>query len=136
MPGRAPFVCVDRSTRMSRSSAAMRCAASRSVSCATTSKAVGEPAKLRRPFVVGFRQRIEVQLEARPVVMLDRRPHHLAHHVIAQVARQVADAHAPRAPRAARARQRLAVDARRAAASYVCAKCSSSAGSTSKNSSR
>ena len=61
------------------------------------------------PFVTAAGQRIEEELEARAVVMPDRLPHHLAHHVVAQIGRQVADPQPPGSSRLRR-RQRLAVD--------------------------
>ena len=49
-----------------------------------------------------------MELEALAIVVLDRRPRHLAHHVIAQIGRQVSDTDLSRTPRR-RARQRVAV---------------------------
>src|SRR5450755_5000982 len=64
------------------------------------------------PVVVFRIQRVKIYLEPVPVVMPDRRPHHLAHELIAQVARQVADAQPPRTTDAWW-RKRLAVHALR-----------------------
>src|ERR1019366_1961344 len=64
------------------------------------------------PLVVFRRQRVEVELEPIAIMMLDGRPHHLAHHLISKVARKIADAQAPRAPNLPRL-QRLTIDALR-----------------------
>ncbi len=90
----------------------MRFAAARSVTGRDDLEPVRDAAKALGPFVVFVRQRIEEELEAPLVVMRDRLPDHLAHHVIAQVRRQVADPHASR-PALGLRREGLAVDALR-----------------------
>ena len=102
MPGRAPLVCVCRSTSRSRSSSSIRCAAARS-------RQPGQVDERRRhrlvalgPRVARRRHRVEVRRRsARGRGALERLPHHLAHDVVAQVRRQVADADAPGLPRRA-----------------------------------
>ena len=53
---------------------------------------VGEIAESRRPVIVHRAKVVEKELEARAVMMLHRLPDHLAHHVITQIRREIADA--------------------------------------------
>ena len=96
---------------------------------------VAEAAKARGPLVLAVGKRIEAELETGAVRVLEGRPHHLAHHVVAQVGRQVADAQ-PAGPALARP----AAAARRRPCGRPCRRCARSprrpAGSRSKNSSR
>ena len=87
----------------------MRCAASRSDRPAITVKRSPTPRNRSVHSSLSCDERIEAELEARTVVMADRLPHHLAHHVIAQVGGEVTDAQ-PSGLARRRARQRLAVD--------------------------
>ena len=73
---------------------------------------IAKPAEALGPRVARRRQRIKENLEAIAVVTLHRRPHHFAHHVVAQVAGKIADANAAGAARL-RQGQRRAVDAGR-----------------------
>ena len=50
------------------------------------------------PFVCDRGQRVEEKLEAIAVVMLKRRPHHLAHDMVAQITGQITDADAAGPP--------------------------------------
>jgi len=85
MPGLAPFVCVCRSTRRSRSSPSITRAASRSTTPDTSRERGRGLLEALGPAIADVGHRIEVDVEALPVVATHRLPHHLAHHVVAQV---------------------------------------------------
>ena len=52
---------------------------------------IGRSFEPLRPLVPFIRQRVERNLETFAIMVAHRFPHHLAHHVIAQIGRQIAD---------------------------------------------